>query len=224
MAKVPLAAALGTAALLALASAPAAAEYYEYTYTGNLFTRTSEDYFSLPGDPSGGRTFTLVSISAVVTANAPLSGNVTLADVRGFSISMKSPDPFGPNVTLDYPWPPPIDCPGCATPHFTASLGMSDFNFLNQPASWDMSINTTTFYPTGRMGWLTLSTSRARDMLDGGYESIYGESGGLINSPGVWAMAVVVPEPATYASMMAGVALLAGLARWRRTRRDRTVG
>ncbi|WP_431256909.1 PEP-CTERM sorting domain-containing protein [Roseateles chitinivorans] len=101
---------------------------------------------------------------------------------------------------------------------------MSDFNFLNQPSNWELSISTQTFYPTGRMGWLTLSTSRGRDLLDGGYETAYAETGGLMNSPGIWAMSVVVPEPATYASMLAGVALLAGVSRWRRTRRDRAPG
>ncbi|WP_197507272.1 PEP-CTERM sorting domain-containing protein [Mitsuaria sp. 7] len=226
MAKVPLAAALGVAALLTLASAPAAAEYYQYTYTGNLFTRTYEDPWAPIGDPNGGRTFSLVSINAVVTTNAPLGSTVTLADVLSFSISMTSPDPFGPHATLSYPFPPPIDCGGgsCPSPSYSGSLTMSDFNFLNQPTSWDLSIGTQTFYPTGRMGWLTLSTSRGRDMLDGGYETAYAEYGGLITSPGVWAMSVVVPEPATYASMLAGVALLAGLSRWRRTRRDRTPG
>lgn len=224
MAKVPLAAALGVAALLTLASAPAAAEYYQYTYTGNLFTRTYEDLWSPVGHPTGGRTFSLVSINAVVTTNAPLGSRVGLADVLSFSISMTSPDPFGPNATLSYPFPPRFDCGGCPQPGFTGSLDMYGFNFLNQPALWDLSITTQTFYPTGRMGWLTLSTSWGRDMLDGGYETAYAESGGLINSPGVWEMAVVVPEPATYASMLAGAALLAGLSRWRRTRRDRTPG
>ncbi|UXH80183.1 PEP-CTERM sorting domain-containing protein [Roseateles amylovorans] len=217
MSRIPLVAALGAAALMALAPAPARAEYYQYNYTGNAFTMTTVNYFSEPGDPSGGRSFSLVSIDAQIIANAPLSGTVTLSDIRSFSLTLTDHD-SGSRSTLDFPAPPPIECPGCPNgPNVTATFSMADFNFLNQPTGWDMSIRTSTFYPTGREGWLMLSTSWQRDMLDGGYEAYVGQSGGLINSPGIWSVTALVPEPATYVLTLAGLALLGGLTRkhWR---------
>ncbi len=214
---IPMRGALCALAMLALSISPAKATQYEYSYQGNAFTMTTTNYFSEPGDPSGGRSFQLVSIDAKVITNRLLTGDVNLNDVLSFSLSLNLP-PWFEQRTIGYPAPPPVECPGCPNgPNITASLSMGDFNFLNQPGRWDLSLRTSTFFPTGREGWLMLSTSGQRDMLDGGYEAYVGESGGLINSPGIWTVTAVVPEPASVLLSLAGVAALGWRARrhWR---------
>lgn len=223
MAKAPFVSALGMAALLALTPTPAAADYYQYSYTGNPFTVTTQTVFPWEGDPRGGRTFALMAIDAVIIADHLLTGTVTTADVRSIRLTLRSLSNEGETTWLTIPAPPYEVCPVCPDygPAIGGSLHISGFNELNQPYQWDISISYFMGSPTGRADRLTLRTFQDSmfgdqvDAVDGGYDGAFSRRGALTNSAGVWAMAVMVPEPSTYALMLGGVGLLAGWARRR---------
>lgn len=222
IAKVPLVCAMGLATMLALTSTPAAADYYQYTYTGNPFTVTTTTWYPWEGDPRNGRTFAVLSMDVVIISDRLLTGVVTAADVRSFSIILRDMNGL---VTdrLTIPAAPHEVCPVCPDygPFIGGTLNINGFNELNQPYQWNIQASYYMGSPTGRADRLNLSTSstgliyESLDMVEGGYDGAYARQGGLVNSPGVWAMAVLVPEPSTYALMLGGVGLLAGLARRR---------
>ncbi len=201
--------------LSTLSLGPARAASYEYRYVGNPFTMTTTSATPEPGDPTGGRMFELVRIEATVIANDWLTGDVTMNDIRSFSLTLFYTR-WGAPDTLDFP-PIPSTCWGCPSgPEPTATFSMGDFNALHQPTRWDLSIHRSIFYPPGLENWLTISTSTQRDLMDGGYETLGTQTGGLINSAGIWSVTAVVPEPSSGWLSLAGVA---GLAVWGAQRR-----
>ncbi|RZI61930.1 MAG: PEP-CTERM sorting domain-containing protein [Rubrivivax sp.] len=221
-ATLPPACALAVAALLALAPTSASADYYQYTYTGNPFTMTYQPYSPDPMDPWAGRRFSLVAIDAVVISDRLLTGTAMTDDVRSIKLTLRYVNEPGSTTWLTLPPRPREICPVCPDygPFTNGSLRMSNFNELNQPTSWEIWINQWSTSPTNRIDSRTYGTFfdasyDQMDSMEAYYEGAYLSQGGLRNSSGVWAMAVLVPEPSTYALMLGGVALLAGVARRR---------
>ncbi|WP_431286338.1 PEP-CTERM sorting domain-containing protein [Roseateles chitinivorans] len=221
IAKLPLVCALGVAALLTLAPTPASADYYQYTYTGNPFTMTYQVYSPDPMDPWAGRQFSLVAIDAVVISDRLLTGPTTEEDIRSMKLTLRYVNDPRSATSLTYPAPPREVCPVCPDfgPFVGGYLRMSNFNELNQPGTWDLQISSVITAPTSRIDSTFYRTAMSSfeqvDSMEAFYQGAYLSQGGLVNSSGVWTLAVLVPEPSTYALMLGGVALLAGLARRR---------
>lgn len=207
------------AALLTGLSPPAHA-VYEYRYTGPLFTMTTQFSIWEEGDPREGRSFNEQRISAWLYSDAPLSAGATLADVRRISMALSPTLDSGPGITYPYvpEWPidptAPPGSPGNPEPWAGVSISAVDANGL--PTAWSLFIAQHVIYPTGRHDSSTLSSSNLQDGVESVSEPWVSFSGQSSGAPGVWQLAVAVPEPQTYLLMLGGIGAI-GL--WLRKRR-----
>ena len=73
--------------------------------------------------------------------------------------------------------------------------------------------------PEGREDISSIATTNNGDSVVGGYETYY-HFDGAITTPGTWTMGVAaVPEPETYAMLLAGLGLIGAVSRRRAARR-----
>jgi hypothetical protein len=143
-----------------------------------------------------------------------LQAGDTLEDVSRFSMTLNVNDNgYRYSETIFYPHVP--YCFQCGVHNVTeAALSIGAIGMFALPTDWDFSISRRFILPTGRHDFLELASTDTQDRLYGFYETFTNSTGQLDGARGVWTLAVV-PEPATYGLMLAGVGLLALVARRR---------
>lgn len=192
--------------LASLFSAPAWADFYQYQYQSNVFTlnehavmsgidRTEDVYLTIYV-----RTPTLLAPGATLPPDVSFT-ILTNYVASGYSESLSSN--FVPSF--------PEAGPGTVwNPDRTITFDISTLNAQGLPSVWTIGILSDFVLPTGRHYLYNMQSSNTLDeALFSGEAAMYnwGNSTGL--GAGTWSLAIVVPEPETYAMLLAGLALIA---------------
>lgn len=211
---------LALAALLSVGASPGFAEELRYHYVGNAFQMRVENVRANPGDPNQYR-FLEVSLDADIymPTTRLLQAGDTLEDVSRFSMTLNvNSDGFRYSETVFFPHVP--ICDQCGVHNETeASLSIGAIGMFALPTDWDLFISRRFILPTGRHDYMEFASTDTQDRLYGFYESFTNSTGQLDGARGVWSLSVV-PEPATYGLMLAGVGLLAFISRRNTTSRQ----
>jgi hypothetical protein len=120
-----------------------------------------------------------------------------------------------PNTDAD-----PTRPPGSVwNPNWTVNMNIGEVDANGLPTVWDISLLRQLNTPEGREDISRIFTSNTGDSVVGGTESYYFFQG-AITTPGTWTMGVAaVPEPETYAMLLAGLGLVGAVARRRSAKR-----
>ena len=192
------------------------AHAYEYYYVSNVF---QVNFTSFSGGPNGPITYTQDSvITARIDTPTLLTAGSTWSP--GTVIQMSRVVDNYPWQQLTYPDPnaDPSFPPGTVwNPNLTATMTIGAVDANGMPTVWDISLQRQLNTPTGREDLSNLFTSNTGDRAYGGYQgfsSYSGASGG----PGTWTMAAAIPEPESYAMLLAGLGLIGVISRRRSAR------
>lgn len=204
---------LALAVVLSVGASPGFAEELRYHYVSNSFQMRVENVRADPGAPDQYRFVDVVlNADIYMPVTRLLQAGDTLEDVSRFTMTLNVNDNgarYG--ETLLYPFVPYCDqCP--VERQMEASLTIGAIGMFALPTDWDLFMSRRYILPTGRHDYLELGSTDSQDRLYGFYETFTSSTGQLSGARGVWTLAVV-PEPATYGLMLAGVALLGVVAR-----------
>lgn len=192
---------------------------YQYTYTGNIFT-TSSTTPNWPGegacnpDPTAPCITTREEyVSVKFTSPSLLTSGASLSDIPAFTLTAS-------DRILPYPYPypsqDPVGGPGDpAHPNYGGVFDIFAVDANGLPTDWNISIDYNYRAPTARLWQSFIKTSTTQDITYGGYEGFLDYLGQLDNNPGTWSVTTAVPEPETYAMLLAGLGLIGFTARKR---------
>lgn len=205
--------ALACAALLATVGAPAMAEDFRYVYVGNDIPIHFSHFLQPPDSPYYDY-WTTGRIIVELVDDAPLTAGTTLGDVNWFRLSVQAAMDPGHHFSISTPLVPgeTVCCSYWHELSGSLSIGAVDANGL--PTDWNIWLQDYYILPTGRHDVTRIATTTASDGFSAGNEDGF-SAGGSGLSGGTW-LAMPVPEPSTYALMIAGVGLLGFVARRRR--------
>jgi len=187
------------------------AHAYQYNYVSAVFP---VEFTSIRGD------FTVTQYS-VITAHiftpTLLTAGSTWApgtEIRMFRFSGDSLM----EQALIYPDPnaDPTRPPGSVwNPNYTVTMNIGAVDANGLPTLFDLSLQRQLRTPPGFEDISDLFISNTGARASGGYET-YTSFGGATTMPGTWTMgAAPVPEPETYAMLLAGLGLIGAVARRR---------
>ncbi len=194
------------------AGAPAIAEDVRYVYIGNDIP-IHYSHYHLPPDSPYYDYWTTGRIIVELVDDAPLTAGTTLSDVNWFRLSVQSDKDPGHHFSLSTPLVPgeTVCCSYWHELSGSLSIGSVDANGL--PTGWDIWLQDYYILPTGRHDVTRIASSDLRDGFGAGNQDGFA-AGGSGSTGGTW-MLMPVPEPSTYALMIAGVGVLAFIARRR---------
>jgi hypothetical protein len=178
---------------------------YQYTYTGNTYTGTLSQYeFNAPEPyistkPISGEIF------LQFTSPTLLTGAIDLDDIDGFTMAgEKNPNyETYPEVKGALAYPGPFQNPTYQT---SAEFNIFSVDANGLPTNWDISISGNLGYT--RHTYPNFSSTASSDQIYGYSEYGYEWSAMLNNNPGQWNVTSVVPEPETYALLLAGLGIV----------------
>lgn len=189
------------------------AHAYQYNYVSNVF---QVDYTSVFGGPNGPITFQQDSvITARIDTPTLLTAGSTWAP--GTVIQMSRIVDDYPFQQLSYPDPnaDPSFPPGTVwNPNLTVTMSIGAVDANGLPTVWDISLQRSLNTPTGREDRNNLFSSNIGDSASGGYQGFSYYSGASA-APGIWTLTAAVPEPESYAMLLAGLCLIGVVARGR---------
>lgn len=196
------------ASLVILLTLPAVAQAdYLYEYTGNAFTvsSTAQTYVDL-----GNGDFTYMPITttyearvtASVFSTSLLTSGSSLAD--GIHFTVTGNKEYGPPIVLEFPKAFPPD--PSYFPQNSGVFSITSVGADNLPNAWNIGISQYVFLG-GRGHLIDFSTSTNLDSVSGYDEPFVAFSGLLADNPGSWKVSVV-PEPETYAMLLAGLGFI----------------
>ena len=193
-------------------SAPAAAEEFRYVYLGNTIPMSFSHYLVPPDSPYYDYT-TTGRIVVEVIDDAPLTAGTSLSDVKWFRMSVQAAKDPGHHFSIQTPLIPG-DTVCCWVWHeLSGDLKINSVDAHGLPTDWNIWLQDYWILPTGRHDVTGITSTTGRDGFTAGNEDGFA-AGGSGPGGGTW-LAMPIPEPSTYALMMAGVGLLAVIARRR---------
>ncbi|USX24192.1 PEP-CTERM sorting domain-containing protein [Oxalobacteraceae bacterium OTU3CINTB1] len=191
-----------------------AAHAYQYNYISEVIP---VEFTSIRGD------FTYIQYS-VITAHIFTPTLLTAGSTwaPGTQIHMYRFSENFAQQALIYPDPSadPTFPPGSVwNPNYTVTMNIGAVDANGLPTVFDISLQRQLRTPPGFEDLSNLLVSNTGDRAWGGYET-YTTFNGAATMPGTWTMgAAPIPEPETYAMMLAGMALVGAVARRRSARR-----
>lgn len=208
-------------ALLGCALISPAHADYRYQYVGNPFTVKNWSAIAYVDPDTGILNYEFLDydtesiVTAVLYTHIPLTVGSGLGDVFRFTLT-RHDGATEEMLELPYPYAGPVDpaaepgTPSNPLNNGVFSIGGVDADGL--PTSWNMAINFSVRYPTGRELSMNIATSTASDSVSGGYEGFYSYSGASVGNSGRWVVSTV-PELTTAALLIAGLLLIGGTSR-----------
>ena len=188
-----------------------AAHAYQYNYVSGVIP---VEFTSIRGD------FTFIQYS-VITAHifTPTLLTAGSAWAPGTEIHMYRFSDDAIQQALLYPDPnaDPTRPPGSVwNPNYTVTMNIGAVDANGLPTLFDISLQRQLRTPPGFEDLSNLFISDSGARASGGYET-YSTFNGAITTPGTWTMGVApIPEPETYAMLLAGLGLIGAVARRRR--------
>ncbi|MDH0867081.1 PEP-CTERM sorting domain-containing protein [Mitsuaria sp. GD03876] len=204
--------ALACAGVLLAAGTSAMAEEFRYVYIGNDIP-IHYSHFLLPPESPFYDYSTTGRIIVEVVDDAPLTAGTTLSDVNWFRLSVQSDKDPGHHFAISTPLVPGgTVC--CSVWHeLSGDLSIGGVDASGRPTSWNIWLQDYYILPTGRHDVTRIATSNAQDGFSAGNQDGFAAGGAGLGG-GTW-LVMPVPEPSTYALMIAGVGLLGVIARRR---------
>ncbi len=171
---------------------------YQYEYTSNTFTGTVTTYYGNLG------TFPLQeTISVAFTSANLLTGGEDFEDISNFSLTLRDESEHGPR-TIQFP---PRELEEYETVQNLFTISSVDANGL--PTDWNISVDRNAYAPYQGVSSRTfIQTSTSLDNTFGYAVFAQEWSGQSVNNPGTWTVTSPVPEPETYAMMLAGLGMI----------------
>ena len=187
---------------------------YLYTYTSNPFPVTSQ----VVTDVGEGNWITVENtfasfVQAEIRTATLLTPGVAIIDVISLQLTGMPYEGFTKTVTFPGP---PFDPNSGYNPSIGGTLNIDSLDASGLPTAWTIFLGEYVFLG-GRAHYIEMETSQLRDSISGYDEPYASFSGMLLGQPGTWQMAAVspVPEPETYGMLLAGLGILATMARRR---------
>lgn len=190
-----------------------AAHAYQYNYVSEVFP---VEVTSIRGD------FTVTQYS-IVTAHIFTPTLLTAGSTwaPGTVIQMYRFSNYETQQALVYPDPnaDPNFPPGSVwNPNWTVTMNIGAVDANGLPTLWDISLQRQLHTPEGREDLNNLFVSSSGDSASGGYET-YSYFAGASTGTGSWTIGPApIPEPHTYAMLLAGLGLIGAAARRRASR------
>ncbi len=176
---------------------------YQYQYTGNSFTGSVDVQ-----NPDYGRFPIQETISVAFTSANLLSGGEDFEDISNFSITLRGESEHGTRIE-EYPFILGRFDDVAVDRVFT----ISSVNANGLPTDWNISVDVNALERQNRYAQSFIQTSTSLDKTYGYYLFSNDWSGESINNPGTWTVTSPVPEPETYAMMLAGLGMISFVSR-----------
>ncbi|MBP1202487.1 hypothetical protein JOD97_000501 [Duganella sp. 1411] len=189
-----------------------AAHAYQYNYVSEVFP---VEFTSIRGD------FTVTQYS-IVTAHiftpTLLTAGATWAPGTVIQMYRFSNNEMQQSLVYPDPYADPAFPPGSAwNPNWTVTMNIGAVDANGLPTLWDISLQRQLRTPEGREDLNNLFVSNSGDSASGGYET-YSYFAGASTGTGRWSIGPApIPEPETYAMLLAGLAVLGAAVRRRAT-------
>lgn len=195
------------------------AHAYEYNYVSKVF----QVEFNSFGGPNGPISVLQDGVLTVrIETPTLLTAGSTWAPGMSYQMSRVANGITG--QSLEYPdtTADPHYAPGTVwNPNLTAIMMIEAVGADGLPTAWNISLQRELTTPTGREDLSDLFSSNTGDRVFGLYVGFHGFHGAS-DGPGTWTMAATaVPEPESYAMLMAGLSLIGAAAHRRSLRRRR---
>ncbi len=186
---------------------------YQYTYSGEMITGTlTQSHIFEPEPYTTTEEFT-GAIFLQFTSPTLLTGATDLNDIGSYMMGGETTPSFYGNGSIIgnwvYPYPYQVDAY-----HSYGVFQIFSVDANGLPTDWNIMLQGDAGYT--RHTYSNFETTPATDKIYGYSEYGYDWSGQTTN-PGQWSVVSVVPEPETYAMMLAGLGLIGLISRRRQT-------
>lgn len=187
---------------------------YQYTYSGDTITGTLTQYHIFEPEPYTTTEDFTGAIFLQFTSPTLLTGSADLTNIGSFMMGGETTPSFYGNGTITgnwvYPYPYQVDAY-----HSYGEFQILAVDANGLPTDWNIKMQGDAGYT--RHTYSNFETTPTTDKIYGYSEYGYDWSGQTTN-PGQWSVVSVsvVPEPETYAMLLAGLGLIAYVARRRK--------
>lgn len=179
---------------------------YQYTYTGNTITGTYTDYHPFAPEPFVTTEDFTAAINISFTSPTLLTGPINLSDIGSFMMGGETTPSYYGNDSFKGNWVYPYPYPGTVAYHSYGEFAINAVDANGLPTDWTIKMFGDAGYT--RHTYSNFESSPGLDRIYGYSEYGYEWTGEIAMDPGQWSVTSVVPEPETYAMMLAGLGLI----------------
>ncbi len=206
---------LSIAGLMLIGFSSVAASAYQYTYSGNTITGTLTNYHPFEPQPYVTTEDFTGAIFVSFTSQTLLTGPLDMTGIDSFMMGGETTPSFYGNGTITGNWVYPYPFPTVAYNSYGEfNIYSVDANGL--PTDWNIKMFGDAGYT--RHTYSNFETTPNIDKIYGYSEYGYEWTGETVLNKGQWIVTAVVPEPETYAMLLAGLGMVGFVARRRQSK------
>jgi hypothetical protein len=184
----------------------AAVSAYQYTYSGNTITGTYTNYHVFEPEPYVTTEDFTAAVFISFTSPTLLTGPIDLSDIGSFMMGGETTPSYFGNNSFKGNWVYPYPYPGTVAYHSYGEFAINAVDANGLPTDWTIKMFGDAGYT--RHTYSNFESSPGLDKIYGYSEYGYEWSGEIAMDPGQWNVTSVVPEPETYAMLLAGLGLI----------------